>query len=113
MARFMRTTHSGTLYHGTPTVKNTTPCSSAGVTGNRFLNILTQLLKKNDVVIHAYCLMGNHYYLLPEKYSRSLPQIMRHFNGVYTPYFTAQYARSGHLLQGRQQLNPIDPQKLS
>jgi len=57
--------------------------------------------------------MGNHCHLLPEKHSRNLPQITRHINGVYTPYFTAQYAKPGHLLQGCRQLKTIDPQKPS
>jgi hypothetical protein len=57
--------------------------------------------------------MGNHFHLLPEKHSRNLPQIMRHFNGIYTPGFNVQSAKPGHLFQGCQQLNPIDPRKLS
>ena len=54
-----------------------------------------------NALIHAYCLMDNHYHLLLETPSGNLPQIMRHINGAYTTYFNVKRARAGHLFQGR------------
>jgi len=52
-------------------------------------------------MIHAFCLMRNHYHLLLETPSGNLSQIMRHINGAYTTYFNVKWARNGHLFQGR------------
>lgn len=52
-------------------------------------------------VIHAYCLMSNHYHLLLETPSGNLSQIMQHINGAYTNYFNTKRKRYGHLFQGR------------
>ena len=52
-------------------------------------------------MIHAYCLMKNHYHLLLETPSGNLSQVMQHINGAYTNYFNAKRKRAGHLFQGR------------
>ena len=49
-----------------------------------FLNTLAEAQKRFQCVIHAYCLMGNHYHLLVETPNANLIRIMRHINGVYT-----------------------------
>jgi len=49
-----------------------------------FLQTLNEAHSRFDAIIHAYCLMGNHYHLLIETPRANLDRIMRHINGLYT-----------------------------
>ena len=49
-----------------------------------FINTLVEAHKRFNCVIHAYCLMNNHYHLLIETPDANLSRVMRHINGVYT-----------------------------
>ena len=66
-----------------------------------FLQLLAQAYQRWGVILHAYCLMTNHYHLeiqTPEGYlSRSLQWV----NQNYASYVNRRYQRSGHLFQGR------------
>jgi len=54
------------------------------------------------VIIHGWCLMGNHYHiLLSEKKSGGLTIFLRKLNIGYANYFNEKYERSGSLFQGR------------
>jgi len=74
----------------------------------KFLEYLGSATQRYNAVIHAYCLMDNHYHLLTETPSGNLPQIMRHINGAYTTYYNVKRARSGHLFQGRYKAILVD-----
>ncbi len=52
-------------------------------------------------IIHASCLMTNHYHRLVETPDGNLGKGMRELNGVYTPRFSRVYQRVGHVFQGR------------
>jgi REP element-mobilizing transposase RayT len=67
----------------------------------KFLSYLESAVMRYGAVIHAYCLLSNHYHLLMETPSGNLSQIMQHINGAYTNYFNTKRKRSGHLFQGR------------
>ena len=67
----------------------------------RFLSYLESAVVRYGALIHAWCLMSNHYHLLVETPRGNLSQIMRHVNGAYTTYFNVKRKRSGHLFQGR------------
>jgi REP element-mobilizing transposase RayT len=49
-----------------------------------FLDTLSEVHSRFNCIVHAYCLMGNHYHLLIETPDANLSRIMRHINGVYT-----------------------------
>lgn len=66
-----------------------------------FLNILSDAHKKFDAIIHAYCLMGNHYHLILETPRGNLSRIMRHINGVYTQKYNRLHKTDGPLFCGR------------
>lgn len=59
-------------------------------------------------IIHAYCLMDNHYHILLETPRGNLSQIMRHINGAYTTRFNIKHKRKGHLFQGRYKAILVD-----
>ncbi len=47
-----------------------------------FLNTLSEVTKEYSAIIHAYCLMTNHYHILIETPKANLSQIMKHINGL-------------------------------
>lgn len=66
-----------------------------------FLATLNEAYRRFDAVIHAYCLMGNHYHLLIETPRANLDRIMRHINGVYTQRYNRLRKTDGPLFRGR------------
>jgi REP element-mobilizing transposase RayT len=66
-----------------------------------FLETLAEAHQRFKCVIHAYCLMGNHYHLLIETPLPNLGRIMRHINGVYTQRHNHLKKTDGPLFRGR------------
>ena len=58
-----------------------------------FLDVLSETVDRLSWVIHAYCLMGNHYHLLIETPDGNLPQGMRQLYAVYTKRFNRKHKR--------------------
>ncbi len=52
-------------------------------------------------ILHAFCLLSNHYYLLIETPRANLERIMRHVNGVYTQRYNRLKRTDGSLFRGR------------
>jgi REP element-mobilizing transposase RayT len=52
-------------------------------------------------VVHAYCLMSNHYHLLVETPDANFSKGMRQLNGVFIQSMNRKHHRIGHLFQGR------------
>lgn len=101
MARPLRIEYEGALYHIT----------SRGNARERifwedsdrvvFLKVLTDTVKRFGWLVHAYCLMDNHYHLIVETPQVNLSAGMRQLNGIFTQRINRRYKRCGHLLQGR------------
>ncbi|PHS17093.1 MAG: hypothetical protein COA86_10575 [Kangiella sp.] len=66
-----------------------------------FLNTLSEVTQEYSAIIHAYCLMTNHYHLLIETPKANLSQIMKHINGLYTQRYNRKYKKDGTLFRGR------------
>ena len=49
-----------------------------------FFEVLSEVCERFNWLIHAYCLMDNHYHLLVETPDGNLSKGMRQLNGVYT-----------------------------
>jgi REP element-mobilizing transposase RayT len=73
-----------------------------------FLGILSDVCKHYNWIIHAYCLMSNHYHLLVETPDGNLGKGMRQLNGVYTQLINRKYRRVGDLFQGRYKAILVD-----
>ncbi|MBI5674779.1 MAG: transposase [Nitrospirae bacterium] len=101
MARPLRIEYPGAFYHITARGNERKDIFRDEKDRERFLNYLETSVGRYKAVIHAYCLMSNHYHLLLTTPEGNLSQIMRHINGGYTTYFNKQHKRSGHLFQGR------------
>jgi hypothetical protein len=66
-----------------------------------FLERVGGLVGDGVLVVHAFCLMPNHYHLLCETPRGGLGRIVRHVNGDYATTFNTRHRRVGHLWQGR------------
>ena len=66
-----------------------------------FIDTLAEANQRFQCIIHAYCLMGNHYHLLLETPKANLSRIMRHINGVYTQRYNRLKKTDGPLFRGR------------
>lgn len=101
MARPLRIVYPGAFYHVTSRGNEQKDVFKSQKDRERFLEYLETATESYGAVIHAYCLMSNHYHLLLETPVGNLSQIMRHINGAYTTYFNVKRKRAGHLFQGR------------
>lgn len=66
-----------------------------------FIQILDELYLAYNFIVHAYCLMGNHFHLLIQTFDPNLPELMQRFMGRYVKHFNPKYERPGYLYQGR------------
>lgn len=101
MARPLRIEYPGAHYHVTARGNERKDVFKSQKDREQFLSYLESAVSRYEAVIHAYCLMSNHYHLLLETPSGNLSKIMQHINGAYTSYFNIKRKRSGHLFQGR------------
>lgn len=100
-ARPLRILYPGAFYHITSRGNEQKALFKSKRDREKFIEYLESATERYDAVIHAYCLMDNHYHILLETPSGNLSKIMAHINGAYTNYFNAKRERSGHLFQGR------------
>ena len=101
MGRPLRIEYPDAHYHVTSRGNERKDVFKSQKDREQFLSYLESAVSRYDAVIHAYCLMSNHYHLLLETPSGNLSKIMQHINGAYTSYFNVKRKRSGHLFQGR------------
>ena len=101
MIRPLRIEFNGALYHITARGKARQAIFLSGEDFTDFLGILNHVVKRYHFLLHAYCLMDNHYHLLIETPEGNLSKGMRQLNGIYAQHFNRKHQRVGHLLQGR------------
>mgnify|MGYP001596227669 CR=1 FL=1 len=101
MARPIRITYPGAFYHITSRGNERKDVFRSQRDREKFLSYLQSATERYNAVIHAYCLMSNHYHMLLETPAGNLSEIMHHINGAYTTYFNVKRKRVGHLFQGR------------
>ncbi|MDD9897375.1 MAG: transposase [Candidatus Melainabacteria bacterium] len=67
-----------------------------------FLNQCRKAVKKYQIRIFAFCLMGNHYHLYLSTPNANLARAMKFINQSYAIYFLAKYPeKDGHVFRGR------------
>ena len=101
MARPLRIEFAGAVYHVTARGDGQEDIYLGDDDRRLFLEVLGEVCERFDWVVHAYCLMDNHYHLLVETPNANLAKGMRQLNGVYTQAFNRGHARVGHVFQGR------------
>jgi putative transposase len=101
MARPLRIEYPSAFYHVTARGNERKDIFKSRLDREKFLSYLESATQRYSAIIHAYCLMTNHYHLLVETPLGNLSKIMQHINSSYTSYYNVKRKRSGHLLQGR------------
>jgi REP element-mobilizing transposase RayT len=101
MARPLRLEFAGALYHLTSRGDGQEDIYRGEADRRVFLDVLAGVWARCNWMVHAYCLMTNHYHLLVETPEANLAKGMRQLNGVYTQRFNRTHARVGHVFQGR------------
>lgn len=101
MTRPLRIEFAGALYHVTSRGDGQEDIYLDDNDRETFLEVMSGVCNRFNWVVHAYCLMTNHYHLLVETPDSNLSQGMRQLNGVYTQKFNRHHGRVGHVFQGR------------
>ncbi|MEJ2422629.1 MAG: transposase [Acidobacteriota bacterium] len=101
MARPLRIEYPGAVYHVTSRGNERRRVFRDDEDRRLFLTVLERTVERWDWIVHAYCLMGNHYHLVIETPEPTLSRGMRQINGEYTQAFNRRHHRAGHLFQGR------------
>jgi putative transposase len=101
MTRPLRIQFPGAFYHITSRGNERQPIFLSIGVKKKFFEYLQAGHERFGVIIHAYCLMGNHFHLIVETPLGNLSQFMHFINGSFAAYTNILHQRSGHLLQGR------------
>jgi putative transposase len=101
MARPLRLEYAGALYHVTSRGDRCKDIYIDDDDRTAWLEVLGNVCARFNWVVHAYCLMTNHYHLLVETVDGNLSRGMRQLNGQYTQSFNRRHRMIGHLFQGR------------
>jgi len=101
LARPLRLQVPGGVYHVMSRGNNRQDIFLDDGDRRRFLATLRSVIELQNVLCHAYCLMGNHYHLLLDTPDANLSLAIRQLNGVYAQAFNRRHGRVGHVFQGR------------
>ena len=101
MARPLRLEFAGALYHVTSRGDHQEDIFRSEDDRQDWLVVLGIVCDRFNWVVHAFCLMTNHYHLLLETVDGNLSKGMRQLNGLYTQRFNRRHHLVGHLFQGR------------
>lgn len=101
MARPIRVEFEGAVYHVTARGNERRAIYRDDQDRKLFLETLEQCADRFGAVVHAYCLMPNHYHLLFETPRGNLSRALGWLQTTYSVRFNRKYSRSGHLFQGR------------
>ncbi len=102
MPRKPRMYLSGVPAHIVQRGNNRNACFFKEADYHYYLDSLDKGLRRYNVALHAYALMGNHVHLLmtPEN-EIGISQLMQHLGRQYVCYFNKSYKRTGTLWEGR------------
>jgi REP element-mobilizing transposase RayT len=66
-----------------------------------FLGLLADVVERFGWLLHAYCLMTNHYHLVVRTPLANISRGMQRLNSMHASWFNWRHGCSGHLFQGR------------
>ena len=108
MARALRVEYPGARYHLMCRGNQSRDIFQAQEDADLFVRCLGEMCVRNGAVVHAWCLMSNHYHLLLETPQGNLVDAMKWFQGTFTQRYNARHQLWGHLFQGRYKAKIID-----
>ena len=101
MSRPLRITYPGAIYHIINRGSRRDKIFKRIKDKKQFLSRLLEVKEKYGVIIHAYCIMDNHYHLLVETPNANISSFMKILQGGYANWFKAKYNQIGPLFQSR------------
>ena len=101
MARPIRVEYANAVYHVTARGNERKAIYRDDADRVRFLETVEEAVARFGVVIHAHCLMPNHYHLLVQTPRANLSAAAGWLQTTYSVRFNRRHRRSGHLFQGR------------
>ncbi len=101
MPRYRRMQFEGAFYHVMNRGRNRCSIFHNSRFYEAFLKAVAESCLQFKAVVHAFCLMPNHYHLFLETPLGNLSRIMRHINGVYTQRYHTFVGSDGTLFKGR------------
>jgi putative transposase len=108
MARPLRIQYPGAIYHVMNRGDRREPIFEDDKDRELVLGTLGQVCAKTDWLIHAWCLMHNHFHLVVETPRANLVYGMKWFMGTYTSRFNRRHKEFGHLFSGRYKALLVD-----
>ena len=108
MARALRIEYEGARYHIMCRGNQSRDIFLSQDDADLFIQCLGEMCVRNQVVVHAWCLMSNHYHLLLETPRGNLVDAMKWFQGTFTQRYNALHKLLGHLFQGRYKAKVVD-----
>ena len=73
-----------------------------------FIALIKDTQKEFPFILHAYCLMTNHYHLLIETIDSEIWDIMKRIDQIHARYFNTKYGRDGGVFRGRYKSSEIE-----
>ena len=95
MARKLRMQYSAAIYHLMSRGDRREPIFKDDQDHQRFLETLGEACAKTGWQVHAYCLIGNHFYLVIETPQANLVAGMKWFLGTFTSRFNRRHKLLG------------------
>lgn len=108
MTRPLRIEYPGAVYHVYSRGNERKEIFRTATDYELFLGILGDTAGRFGLIIHAWCLMPNHFHILLETPGANLCDAMKRFLGLYTVRFNRTHKRVGHLFQGRYKALLVD-----
>jgi len=108
MARALRIEYEGGRYHVMCRGNQRRDIFTGQEDVDLFVRCLGEMCVRNQVIVHAWCVMSNHYHLLVETVQGNLVDAMKWLQGTFTQRYNARHALCGHLFQGRYKAKVID-----
>jgi putative transposase len=101
MARPLRIQAAGLTYHVTARGVGKADIFLDDSERRVFLKRLAQVVRRFNVLCHAYCQMTNHYHLAITTLEPNLSRAMQYLNGRYAQWWNRKHERVGHVFQAR------------
>lgn len=112
MARLARLTLPGLPHHVIQRGNNGQPVFADDQDREALLTMLADSASREQVQVHAYVLMDNHFHLLlTPQTAEGVPRLMQALGRAYVRYFNARHGRMGTLWEGRYRSTLIQPER--
>ncbi len=109
MPRTLRFEREGAIYHVLNRGNYRAGIFESEGAKTAFLKCLDEVCAKTGWVVHAWCLMSNHYHIALETPAANLVEGMQWFQVTFAARFNRLRQEHGHLFQGRYKSLLVDP----